>query len=91
MPTVQPRANLTSGPKHVTAIFGNDDSEMDGLRNAPEQDPWKRGRLPTSPSGLSEGGSRALMKAVKGLLYQDHANGKPPVPKPVSGMSVDKF
>ena len=31
------------------------------------------------------------MKAAKGPFYQDHANGKPPVPKPVSGMSPDEF
>ena len=31
------------------------------------------------------------MKASKGSLYQDHANGKPPVPRPVPGTSLDEF
>ena len=31
------------------------------------------------------------MKAAEGPLYHDHVNGKPPVPQPVPGMSLDEF
>ena len=93
MPTLQPSTTLTSGPRHFTELFGNDDSEEEDPWNSADIDPWRGGgkKLSTSPSGLFEGGSRALMKAAKGPLYHDHADGKPPVPKPVSGMSLDEF
>ena len=93
MPTLQPSVSFTSGPRHFTELFGNDDSEEEDPWNSAEMDLWKGGKrkLPTSLSGLFEGGSRALMKAAEGPLYHDHADGKPLVPKPVSGMSLEEF